>query len=147
LAFVATCQKMGLPAYRERSRSGDGGHVWIFFERPITAGLARKDGMRHLTATMERRHNLGLDSYDRFFPNQDTMPNGGFGNLIALPLQWMPRQNNNSVFVDHNFCPYPDQWQLLASVRRVQPDQVEWIVNDAARRGQVVGVRDVAGRW
>ena len=141
LAFVATCQRMGVPAYLERSRSGDGGHVWIYFDRPIPATLARKMGCAVLTETMERRHHLGLDSYDRFFPNQDTLPKGGFGNLIALPLQWVPRQHNNSVFVDDNLCPYPDQWQLLASVRRVQPDQVEWIVNDATRRGQVVGVR------
>jgi superfamily II DNA or RNA helicase len=81
-----------------------------------------------------------LDSYDRFFPNQDTLPKGGFGNLIALPLQWMPRQEDKSVFVDDSLCPYPDQWQLLTSVRRVPADQVDWIVNDAARRGQVLGV-------
>jgi hypothetical protein len=85
---------------------------------------------------MERRHDLGLNSYDRFFPNQDTLPKGGFGNLIALPLQWMPRQNGNSLFVDDQVRPYSDQWQLMASVKRVQPDQVEWIVNDATRRGQ-----------
>jgi len=98
-------------------------------------------GCALLTLTMERRHNLGLDSYDRFFPNQDTLPKGGFGNLIALPLQWMPRQNGNSLFVDDQFRPYPDQWQLMASVKRVQLDQVEWIVNDATRRGQVMGIR------
>jgi hypothetical protein len=89
---------------------------------------------------MERRHQLGLDSYDRFFPNQDTLPKGGFGNLIALPLQWMPRQNGNSSFVDDDLRPYPDQWQLLLSIRGAGADQVEWIVNDATRRGQVMGV-------
>jgi len=141
LAFVATCHRMNVPAYLERSRSGNGGHVWIFFERPFSAMHARMMGCAILTQTMERRHHLGLDSYDRFFPNQDTLPKGGFGNLIALPLQWMPRQNGNSVFVDDALHPYPDQWQLLASVRRIQHDQVEWIVNDASRRGQVVGVR------
>jgi superfamily II DNA or RNA helicase len=141
LAFIATCHSAGIPAYLERSRSGNGGHAWIFFERPIAAVLVRKMGCALLTQTMERRHQVGLDSYDRFFPNQDTLPKGGFGNLIALPLQWMPRQNGNSLFVDDDLRPYPDQWQLLQSIRRVGADQVEWIVNDATRRGQVMGVR------
>jgi superfamily II DNA or RNA helicase len=141
LAFVATCQGAGIAAYLERSRSGNGSHVWIFFETPVAAVLARKMGCALLTRTMERRHHLGLDSYDRFFPNQDTLPRGGFGNLIALPLQWMPRQNGNSLFVDDDLRPYPDQWQLLLSIRRVGADQVEWIVNEAKRKGQVMGVR------
>jgi len=141
LAFVATCHQSGFSAYLERSRSGKGGHVWIFFERPRSAVLARKLGCTMLTRTMERRHQIGLDSYDRFFPSQDTLPKAGFGNLIALPLQWAPRQNGNSVFVDSNLRAYDDQWQLLASVKRVAADQAEWIVNDAARRNQVVGVR------
>jgi hypothetical protein len=141
LAFVATCKMAGIPAYLERSRSGNGGHVWIFFEAPVNAGRARKMGCALLTRTMERRHHLGLDSYDRFFPNQDTLPKGGFGNLIALPLQWMPRQAGNSLFVDDDLSPYPDQWQLLVSIRRVGADQVEWIVNEATRKGQVMGVR------
>jgi superfamily II DNA or RNA helicase len=141
LAFIEACQGAGVPAYLERSRSGNGGHVWIFFELPIPAVLARKMGCALLTQTMERRHYVGLDSYDRFFPNQDTLPKGGFGNLIALPLQWMPRQNGNTLFVDDDLRPYPDQWQLLLSVRRVGADQVEWIVNDATRRGQVMGVK------
>ena len=140
LAFVATCTKKGVPAYLERSRSGRGGHVWIFFEAAVPAALARRMGCAILTETMERRH-LALASYDRFFPNQDTMPKGGFGNLIALPLQWMPRQRGDSLFVDDSLTPYPDQWKLLASVRHTPPDQVEWIVNDASRRGQIVGVR------
>jgi superfamily II DNA or RNA helicase len=141
LAFLATCKRARIPAYLERSRSGNGGHVWIFFEVPISAVLARKMGCALLTQTMESRHHLGLDSYDRFFPNQDTLPKGGFGNLIALPLQWMPRQSGNSVFVDDDLRPYPDQWQLLLSIRRVAADQVEWIVSDATRRGQVMGVK------
>jgi superfamily II DNA or RNA helicase len=140
LAFVTTSRRLGVSAYLERSRSGNGGHVWIFFERPLPAAMARKAGCAILTQTMEQRHHFGLDSYDRFFPNQDTLPKGGFGNLIALPLQWMPRQEDKSVFVDDSLCPYPDQWQLLTSVRRVPADQVDWIVNDAARRGQVLGV-------
>jgi superfamily II DNA or RNA helicase len=141
LAFLATCQRAGVAAYLERSRSGNGGHVWIFFELPVPAPLARKMGCALLTQTMERRHHLGLDSYDRLFPNQDTLPKGGFGNLIALPLQRMPRQNGNSLFVDDDLSPYPDQWQLLLSIRRVGADQAEWIVNEATRRGQVMGVK------
>jgi len=141
LAFLATCKRARIPAYLERSRSGNGGHVWIFFEAPVAAVLARKMGCALLTHTMERRHHVGLDSYDRFFPNQDTLPKGGFGNLIALPLQWVPRQNGNSMFVDDDLRPYPDQWQLLLSIRRVGADRVEWLVNDATRRGQVMGVK------
>src|SRR6516225_1927596 len=92
LAFLETCRELNVPAALERSRSGKGGHVWIFFERPLPAITARKLGCALLTRTMERRHQVGLDSYDRFFPNQDTMPKGGFGNLIALPLQFAPRK-------------------------------------------------------
>jgi hypothetical protein len=90
-AFLHTCAEWRVPAVLERSRSGRGGHVWIFFETPVPARLARGLGAAVLTRTMERRYKLGLDSYDRFFPSQDTMPKGGFGNLIALPLQHLPR--------------------------------------------------------
>jgi superfamily II DNA or RNA helicase len=141
MAFLASCRRIGVPAYLERSRSGNGGHVWILFERAIPAILARKMGCAILTQTMERRHQLGLDSYDRLFPNQDTQPKGGFGNLIALPLQKAPRDNGNSVFIDDTFRAYPDQWRFLASMCRVSPDQVVKIVSDAARTGQIVGVR------
>lgn len=85
--YIETCRKFGVPAFLERSRSGKGGHVWIFFSEPVSASVARKVGCYILTKTMERRHQIGLDSYDRLFPNQDTLPKGGFGNLIALPLQ------------------------------------------------------------
>ena len=106
---LKTFRRLGIPAALERSRSGRGGHVWVFFEEAIPAVLARKMGAFILTETMEQRPDVGLDSYDRFFPNQDTLPKGGFGNLIALPLQNGPREHGNSVFVDDRFNAYPDQ--------------------------------------
>ena len=97
-AVLETCRRMNVPAALERSRSGNGGHVWFFFQEAIPAALARRLGAHILTETMELRPDIGLDSYDRFFPNQDTLPQGGFGNLIALPLQKRPRDRGNSVF-------------------------------------------------
>jgi superfamily II DNA or RNA helicase len=140
-AFLETCREMHVPAALERSRSGNGGHIWIFFDRPISAATARKLGCLILTRTMERRHQIGLDSYDRFFPNQDTMPKGGFGNLIALPLQREPRAKGNSVFLDENFQPYPDQWQFLSTMTRISADRVETMVREALGQGDIIGVR------
>ena len=140
-AFLETCRELGVSAALERSRSGNDGHIWIFFERAIPAATARKLGSLILTRTMDRRHQLGMDSYDRFFPNQDTMPKGGFGNLIALPLQWMPRQNDNSVFLDSDFRPHPDQWKFLSGVQKMAPDSAEALVREAMRTGSVIGVR------
>lgn len=140
-AFLETCDRFGVPAVLERSRSGNGGHVWIFFECAVAAALARKLGCALITETMERRHQLGLDSYDRVFPSQDTMPKGGFGNLIALPLQKEPRSDGNSVFLDASFEPVADQWQFLASTQRTSADRVESIVREAEHGGRVVGVR------
>ena len=132
-AFLVVCREMNVPAVLERSRSGNGGHVWIFFNRAIPATTARKLGCAILTRTMEFRHQLGLESYDRFFPNQDTMPKGGLGNLIALPLQKIPRAEGNSVFVDSEFRPYQDQWAFLASVERMSADAVEAVVREAQK--------------
>ncbi len=140
-AFLDTCQELNVPAALERSRSGNGGHVWIFFDRAIPAITARKLGCVILTHTMERRHQLGLDSYDRFFPSQDTMPKGGFGNLIVLPLQGVPRKIGNSVFVDPNFQPYPEQWEFLSSIQRVPIEITGQIVTEAQRKSDVIGVR------
>ena len=140
-AFIESCEEWEVPAALERSRSGDGAHVWVFFARPISASLARKLGAALLTRTMERRHQLGLHSYDRLFPNQDTMPLGGFGNLIALPLQKAPRKSGYSVFLDDSLEPISDQWRYLASIPRVEPRIVERIVGKAERTGNVVGVR------
>jgi hypothetical protein len=86
-AYLATARRLDLPALVERSRSGNGAHVWFFFERPVSASMARRMGSHVITETMSSRHELGMESYDRLFPSQDSMPRGGFGNLIALPLQ------------------------------------------------------------
>ncbi|MBI2425807.1 MAG: DEAD/DEAH box helicase family protein [Candidatus Hydrogenedentes bacterium] len=141
LAFLETSRAMNVPAYLERSRSGKGAHVWIFFEQAEPASLARKLGSAILTVTMEKRHQVGLSSYDRLFPNQDTMPKGGFGNLIAAPLQRGPREAGNSVFVSDDIEPYPNQWDHLASVKRLSSGMLDSIVRDAERRDLVMGVR------
>ncbi len=108
LAMLETCRAKGVPAALERSRSGNGGHVWIFFSEPVPARTARQLGAAILTETMERRPEIGFGSYDRFFPSQDNMPVGGFGNLIALPLQRRARELGNSVFIDEGLRPYED---------------------------------------
>lgn len=140
-AFMQTCKRLGLSAALERSRSGKGAHVWLFFSESISASLARKLGCHILTETMENRPDIGFDSYDRLFPNQDTMPTGGFGNLIALPLQKKARSKGNSVFIDEKLNPYEDQWAFLSSVVKNTPMQVELIVAKAVTKGRVVGVR------
>lgn len=143
--FRQTCNSLGVPAAVECSRSGNGAHIWIFFDRPVPAGLARRLGSLLLTKTMERRHQLGLDSYDRLFPNQDTMPKGGFGNLIALPLQKAPREQERSVFLDDEMRPYVDQWGYLGSVSRMTQSAAEHLISEALKEGgDLVGVRFVS---
>jgi len=141
LAVMETCLLLDVPASLERSRSGNGGHIWLFFDEAIPAILARKLGSFILTETMERRPELGLASYDRLFPNQDTLPKGGFGNLIALPMQKGPRENGHSVFVDETLTPYPDPWAFLSSIQRLSRDHIESITQEAEYRGRVIGVR------
>ena len=140
-AFLAACRSKGVPAALERSRSGNGGHVWLFFDKPMPASLARRVGAHLLTESMEHRPDIGFESYDRFFPNQDTMPAGGFGNLIALPLQHGPRESGNSVFIDDRFEPWADQWAFLSGLGRLSRAEAETIVGEAARQGRVVGLR------
>ena len=140
-AFLDACRAKDIPAALERSRSGNGAHVWIFFEAPVPASLARRLGSHLLTEAMERNPDIGFGSYDRFFPSQDTLPQGGFGNLIALPLQGRPRESGNSVFLDGNFEPWPDQWAFLSGLRRLSLGEVEAIGAEAARQGRIVGLR------
>jgi superfamily II DNA or RNA helicase len=137
---LTTCEALGVPAALERSRSGRGGHVWIFFNSPVAAATARNLGCALLTRALDRRHQIGFDSYDRLFPNQDTMPRGGFGNLIALPLQRVARHAGNTEFLNTDFLPFPDQWKFLASIRRLHATDCERIVRDAAREGMILGI-------
>jgi hypothetical protein len=140
-SFAGTCRMIGVPTALERSRSGNGAHAWFFFASPVAAGVARKMGCYLITETMSRRHQLGMESYDRLFPNQDTLPRKGFGNLIALPLQHDARQHGNTVFLDSDLVPHSEQWAFLASVLQIAPAEVDAIAREATRRGQVVGVR------
>jgi superfamily II DNA or RNA helicase len=142
-AFLETCISYQVPAILERSRSGNGGHAWIFFETPVLAVLARKLGSLLLTSTMNRRPEIGMDSYDRLFPSQDTLPRGGFGNLIALPLQKKPREQNNSVFLDNDLNPYPDQWAFLSSIQKMAHQDLERIVKNFQDESEITGVRAV----
>lgn len=109
-------KEIGLPVARERSRSGNGAHLWFFFEEPQPARFVREVLTYALTLTMERNPEIGLNSYDRIFPNQDRLPKGGFGNLVALPLQGVARRVGNTCFVDERLVPFSDQWQFLSEV-------------------------------
>ncbi len=140
-AFVRAARTLGLSPTLERSRSGNGAHVWLFFAEPVAAATARGLGSLLITKAMSARHELGMDSYDRLFPNQDTMPRGGFGNLIALPLQGAAWKLGNTVFLDDDLQPIPDPWRHLANVPLLEAEEVGRLVADAARRDDVLGVR------
>lgn len=142
-AFRRTCIDKGVPVSLERSRSGDGAHAWVFFSEPVSALDARRMGSYLVTEAMERHPGLGLNSYDRLFPSQDTVPNerAGFGNLIALPFQRKATERGNTLFVDAEMEPYPDQWGYLESVRRMAGEDVAALAREAVSRGRVVGVR------
>jgi superfamily II DNA or RNA helicase len=134
-AFMLSCDELGVPAVLEISRSGQGSHAWVFFSSRVSARDARRLGTALISHTCARTRQLKLASYDRLFPNQDTMPTrqagpggtrvGGFGNLIALPLQKHPRESGCSVFVDSALRPHPDQWAFLAGVQPMAPHDIE----------------------
>lgn len=124
-AFIQSCDELGIPGALEISRSGQGAHAWVFFASSVSARDARRLGTAIISHTCTRTRQLKLTSYDRLFPNQDTMPKGGFGNLIALPLQKKPREDGFSVFVDADLRPYPDQWAFIASITPMPAHDIE----------------------
>lgn len=134
--FRKICEENNIPVSVEISRSGNGAHAWIFFSEPVPAVTARKLGSGILTKAMEKSI-ISFSSYDRFFPNQDTMPKGGFGNLVALPLQGKARKIGNSVFVDEKFIPYDDQWKYLATVRKLDKNSVDKFVQLFCKNGDL----------
>lgn len=138
-AFRETCHRRKIPVAVERSRSGNGAHIWFFFSQPVAAADARALGNMLITETMSRYHQLSMESYDRLFPSQDVMPSGGFGNLIALPLQSLPRQQGNAVFIDDSFTPYPDQWAFLKQVQRIDPATLNRIIEEGRTTGSILG--------
>jgi len=128
-AYKIAARELGIQVEIERSRSGKGAHAWIFFEKPIEARIARQLGTVIVARAQASLHTMSLGTYDRFFPNQDTLPKGGFGNLIALPLQKAPRDLGSSVFLADDFSPHSKQWTLLAGVRRLGLDEVRCVLN------------------
>ena len=144
-AFKRVGRELGVSVALERSRSGNGAHAWIFFEGPLEASLGRRLATALLTRTMESHHQLTLDSYDRLFPSQDTLPKGGFGNLIALPLQGQPRRAGNTIFLDDQLQPIEDQWQFLSSIKRIGNGTAREIVSGVLDSGPLIGVRMVGG--
>ncbi|GGM29377.1 hypothetical protein GCM10011351_14350 [Paraliobacillus quinghaiensis] len=141
-AFIETCKDLELPYHIERSRSGEGAHVWFFFEKAISASLARKFGIILLSKTSEKRFEVGMDSFDRMFPNQDLLPKGGFGNLIALPLQKQAKTKGNSVFVNDSFQEITDQWQYLSSVNKISEKDTLQIVSNFSKESHPIMVKE-----
>lgn len=133
LSFLSICDRYHIPAYLERSRSGNGAHVWFFFKDFVKASVVRKMATLLLESTMAEHSSVTLASFDRLIPNQDTLPEGGFGNLIALPLQRQPRYQGNSVFVDRQFQPFDDQWQYLADVQKMSVSDIHRVIGELAQ--------------
>jgi superfamily II DNA or RNA helicase len=144
VALRGACRELDLAPAVERSRSGEGAHVWFFFSEPVQAALARQFGLMLLTDAMARSPTLGMASYDRLFPSQDTLPKGGYGNLIALPLQQKARQRGNTLFVDEHLEPFEDQWSCLQALPRIAPARLEELVARGSREGHVLGVPEEA---
>jgi superfamily II DNA or RNA helicase len=136
-AIREICNEKSICMAVERSRSGKGIHFWIFFSENIPTSVARKFGSCLITYAMNKHHELPFKTYDRMIPAQDTLPNGGFGNLIALPLQRLPRELGNSVFIDKNFNVCPDQWNYLHNIKRYTREETESLIRQLSPSGEL----------
>ena len=130
LAVKKVCNEYSIPSYMEISRSGNGAHLWIFFSEKVPAKQARNLGTNLLKAAMKQNHSISFESFDRMFPNQDEMPKGGYGNLIALPLQGNSVKQGHSVFVNDDFMPFDDQWAYLSSVQKLKEKDLNRAVKE-----------------
>ena len=132
--FIKVCAEKGIPAYLERSRSGNGGHVWIFFEKPFPAVKSRKIVIKLLQQSgVFSVYDKG-SSFDRLFPNQDMLSGKGFGNLIALPFHKQAMEKNNCCFVDpETLIPYPDQFTFIDSIKRLSITKLESLYGEIAK--------------
>src|SRR5205807_7463080 len=143
-AIREACHELEILPAIERSRSGEGAHVWFFFSEPVPAALARRLGLMLLTDAMARSPTLGMASYDRLFPSQDMLPKGGYGNLIALPLQRQAREHGNTVFVNEDLEPFEDQWSYLQSLPRIARTRLEELVARGTDAGHLLGALEDA---
>ena len=129
-SFIVECRVAGLETCLERSRSGRGGHVWIFFENPYPCYKSRQIALELIRRAFRLSEFDKEVSFDRLFPNQDSVPKNGFGNLIALPLQGKAVMQNNTVFIDpETGASYPDQWAFLKNVKRHSRSELD-VVHD-----------------
>lgn len=143
LAFASICDRYRIPISIERSRSGKGIHIWIFFENRIKALTARKLGSLLLSKTMEIRDDLKIESFDRMFPNQDYLPKGGYGNLIALPFQTEPTKYGNAIFIDRNFLPIKGQFEYLKQITKLSENEVFEKIKELSNETIDIGHQDL----
>ena len=136
-AIRKVCDEKQISMAVERSRSGKGIHFWIFFAEKVAASIARKFGSSLITYAMSKYHEVTFETYDRLIPTQDIMPMGGLGNLIALPLQKVPREQKNSEFIDANFNAYADQWNYLYNIKKYTLDEIEHLIRELAPLGEL----------
>ena len=127
-AVNEACLLNEISAHAERSKSGNGGHLWFFFNEAVKASLARKFALHMLSEAMDLCKNIGFDSYDRLFPSQDFLQKEGFGNLIALPLNGNARKQNNTEFMDQGLKPIEDQWNYLAHIKKITIEQIQNLI-------------------
>jgi len=144
-AFRKICENNEVPILVERSRSGKGAHIWIFFEKPILASIARRFGTALLTKGAESVNIRSFKYYDRMLPAQDHIPlntktgKPGLGNLVALPLQGQALKLGNSAFIDENWNAYPNQWECLKEVKKLSSETVEERIKEWSAEG-ILGV-------